>query len=379
MQIDGGALFTLEPGEVLTIRANVPAGTNVTITTPAGSVNYDNSGGGAAVDFQQSIAVGDSGGAVVGAITVSGNAAVGGQTITITFNCGAGGLDNAQQAADQIQNVIQSIVPGGANGGDLIADFAIPFESPLNRIGIHAPSFRGDPCIEEIRRLEQAIRAAQAARETAIDRVSNAEDALLRAIDAKVAAEAEARSAASSLLTETPIRSAFDDQSDQDAAIITARDALPPEAQVRQAAVDADAAQARQRGLGGRADPAGAYETAAEQIQAQIDQLDAQLEAAFARPGVEDAFAGDHDGSIQIAAADGTATDIGLLRVTLDDSSAGGRIAGSFNLLAMRQQAQAAGDTLPGLLGDQKFNAWVSGGITLHRDNREGLARTAKP
>ncbi|MEZ5670823.1 MAG: hypothetical protein R3F55_25990 [Alphaproteobacteria bacterium] len=286
VQIDGGALFTLEPGEVLTIRANVPAGTNVTITTPAGSVNYDNSGGGAAVDFQQSIAVGDSGGAVVGAITVSGNAAVGGQTITITFNCGAGGLDNAQQAADQIQNVIQSIVPGGANGGDLIADFAIPFESPLNRTGIHAPSFRGDPCIEEIRRLEQAIRAARAAQEIAIDRVSNAEEALPLAIDALTAAETEAREVAAELrIIEAQPSSDFNSN---DGRIISAQEDLPPEAQCGRlrrtprprwrASADVADAQTRLKEA----------ETAVEQIQAQIDQLDDQLEAAFGRcPGAE--------------------------------------------------------------------------------------------
>ncbi len=138
-QLQGGANFTFNPGDVVTLTITVPPLSRIDIAFAGGVGSVNNSGGGTPLTQTLTFTVPDSGGPSSGTFTISGSV-VGTNTATIAFACvnadqnnndnDNAGATNANQAAATTDTTLQSVVPGGLNG-DIFAALNIPTSDHL--------------------------------------------------------------------------------------------------------------------------------------------------------------------------------------------------------------------------------------------------------
>ena len=139
MNLNGGAVYTLNAGEKITFNVTAPAGSIVTISFAGETVTVDNTAGGTPLSQTVMITVPNTGATSSGTIRFQGHV-TGTTTINITIDCTdpsaaaaapAGGGQNAQQKAGVVDNAIRGVVPGA----NLLDDFAVP-DFGFNGLGI---------------------------------------------------------------------------------------------------------------------------------------------------------------------------------------------------------------------------------------------------
>ena len=136
MNLNGGAIYTLNAGEKITFNVTVPAGSIVTISFAGESVTVDNTGGGTPLSQSVTITVPNTGPTASGTIRFQGHV-FGTNTISATIDCtdvvaaAPAGGQNAQQKAGVVDNAIRGAVPGA----NLLDDFGVP-DFGFNPLGI---------------------------------------------------------------------------------------------------------------------------------------------------------------------------------------------------------------------------------------------------
>jgi len=448
--LNGGATYTLDPGEILSFNVSVPAGGSLTITFGGQSVTVDNTSGTSTLNQTVSITVPDSGGSVTSTIRFSGSVN-GTTTVSADIDCNESTSSSASgDIGGQIDRVIQSTVPGGSNGGDLFAAFGVP-APPRN------------PCDELQRQVSQLLTEVLSAEGDVIANghlIDGDVDPADRAEFNRIAARAENLRAEFERLRETlkkecedvgsasntdsgsqePVSGVDDgnangggddDCDEKQAAVEAARQKVGQrrreleQAKINLARKDEIAAEIGEledaiRGfneeLAGqevsevelgvlRTLSAGLREERAKladfqrrqgEFQLRHDQAirflgDAERELERAEAAARDCMSGSNASNYASAsskAATPAVSAIGgfagnapgnpvrdtfaaLKSFTARDNS----VSGSFDLAHARAYAAANGNAYEGLLGDERFNAWINGGVTLHFDNEAGFGQ----
>lgn len=441
VQLNNGQQFAFDPGDTVTVTITVPPSTRATVFVQGVQATVDNSGN-AASSRTETIALvipeSSSGGGDTGPVAIQVVSSSGGGTVNVDFNCTnapdePGEPDEPDEPDDaaidprrfggQVDNVVQSIVPGGANGGNLFGDFGVPLDPFLTVEGVLRGNERA--CDDELERARAAFKQAQERasranqnRQEAINSAREAAREAADAIRARVAAQnaldaAEKESSeernelleASAAFPQTLEESIERDLdaatlSQMDTRLENAKRALEA-ARIRSGEAEAfsDMAIASQVEIQAKERAAKAQQALAEAIKALDDEVaeaeqalaDANAELDRARVNCEGgapsaffpvsptsarpAFAG-FSGSLQsaVAAIDGIAgrpNDIvnASFMVLGYASAPVQRVTGGVSLAEARATAEAQGGGLDGLLGDPRFNAWVNGGVTFHLDN----------
>lgn len=136
MNLNGGAVYTLNAGEKISFNVTVPAGSIVTISFAGETVTVDNTAGGTPLNQTVTITVPNTGPTSAGTIRFQGHVA-GTNTLSVSIDCtdaaaaSSSSNVNAQQKAGVVDNAIRGVVPGA----NLLGDFAVP-DFGFNGLGI---------------------------------------------------------------------------------------------------------------------------------------------------------------------------------------------------------------------------------------------------
>lgn len=408
--LQGGANFTFNPGDVVTLTITVPALSRIDIAFAGGVGSVNNSGGGTPLTQTISFTVPDSGGPSSGAFTISG-AVVGTNTATISFACvnavNNAGATDANQAAATADTTLQSVVPGGLNGnvfGALnIPDFNSLFPDVFGQLE-QRPAPAGAK--QNISTLEQKVKALEAGLAAAVASFQQASKEASDAIRAHVAANAERVRSERAAEEATQAENLADqDERDKnerlrsalrlfDASVTLAEndESINPirnfavmqqvnedRAAYKEAEAAHEAANAAKTDAIRKAHEARA---AAEQARS-VEQLAANnrsqttQETTSRQDAVTTASTKLQEAKAELAAARRTlgnsadpALQVAQFLPSLPDLN---EIHARFDLAAERREVVAANSLAArpeGLLGDKKFNLWFGGDMTLHRDRR---------
>ncbi|WP_127523930.1 autotransporter outer membrane beta-barrel domain-containing protein [Mesorhizobium sp. Z1-4] len=156
MNLNGGAVYTLNAGEKISFNVTVPAGSIVTISFAGESVTVDNTAGGTPLNQTVTITVPNTGPTASGTIRFQGHV-TGTNTLSVSIDCtdaaaASSSNVNAQQKAGVVDNAIRGVVPGA----NLLDDFGVP-DFGFNPLGI--PNV---PCGLLIASLNEDLRRALA-------------------------------------------------------------------------------------------------------------------------------------------------------------------------------------------------------------------------
>ncbi len=140
--LGGGSNFTFNPGDTVTLDLTVPPFSRIDVSFAGGAGSVDNSAGSAALVQTLVFVVPDTGGPSTGPFNISG-VVQGANTVLINFLCvnagqNTAGATNANQAAAITDTTILSIVPGGLNG-NIFGALSIP------KFDNFFPNFVGQP------------------------------------------------------------------------------------------------------------------------------------------------------------------------------------------------------------------------------------------
>ncbi|MBX3493353.1 MAG: autotransporter domain-containing protein [Parvibaculum sp.] len=357
-QLDGGANFTVDPGDTLTINVVVPPNSIVTVNFLGQNITFDNRGSGTTLADSANFTVPDTGGPATGPVNLVGETE-GTNTLTVDIDCtnvgsgggggGSGGASDAAQSAGQADTVVQSIVPGGIDG-NLFGDFGVPLNPFGTGLLSERPIRQSGDCDDALSAANQAVQEAQADRSEKFNAMRQVAGEASKAIQARVAAE--------------NIMTAIQREHGKDRDTLSNKGLGNAEAQAiiraRIAQIDAlfrnfsDAKEQERAAKERFAD--------AEQALAEADRALADATAELERVKAKCAGVG---GSASLAPSP-----LPLLAFAPIVPDPGKLFAG-FDLASERRAVEAAEGAAghpEGLLGDERFNLWVNGGITFHRD-----------
>ncbi|MGH6737041.1 MAG: autotransporter domain-containing protein [Methyloceanibacter sp.] len=362
-QIGNGKVFKFEAGDTITVTIVAPPNSFVSVKFLDFEATVDNVGGANAKKKTFKVVVDKN-----ASTRVDLDISTSGGTVKISFNCknapdddnnnndndndddGDDAQLNANQAAGQVDAVVQQIVPGGIDG-DLFRDFGIPFVSPLNAIGFNNPGFQGIECDPA------ALEALLAALEAARVKLVRAE----RALNETNAELNEARASLAEAVAEARLGITADS---------------PKIQRLERAKFELVKVQNKRKGAASNQ-----AEANKEFVQA-FNAFQAQKAACDRAQGASNQASapGGTDGSFAVASAF-SAT--GFQPVLLapaepallgNDSPGSKSLSGSYSLATARAQ----GGSFAGLLGDKRFNAWVNGGVVFNDNDRRGLGQSGE-